>query len=130
MTIIDEDNESEKQEDVEEDEESENDEPPVKIRKIERKSGRRSTRKIFSSDDSDNEALVKNDSRKSSSRRSSARPSRKNSPEVEETRGRRSIRKSVVEETAAERRASKRSFDAFNTISLSTLIDEIIKHEI
>ena len=128
MTIIDGDNDSEKQEsEVDDDEESENDEPPVKIRKIERKSGRRSTKKVFESDDSDNEVLSKKDNRKSGSRRSSARPSRKNSPEVEE-RGRRSSRK-FVEETAAERRASKRSFDAFNTISLGTLIDEVIKHK-
>jgi bromodomain adjacent to zinc finger domain protein 1A len=126
----DEENDSEKQESEDDEEaESDDDEPPVKIRKIERKSGRRSTKKVFESDDSDNEVLSKKDNRKSGSRRSSVRPSRKNSPEVEDNlRGRRSSRK-FVEETAAERRASKRSFDAFNTISLGTLIDEVIKHK-
>lgn len=128
MKIIDEDIDSEKQDDEEEEAESSDDEPPVKIRKIERKRGR-PPKITVESDDSDNEALSKIDNRKSSSRRSSARPSRKNSPEVDENpRGRRSSRK-FIEETAAERRASKRSFDAFNTISLSTLIDEIIKHK-
>ncbi|CAG9809326.1 unnamed protein product [Chironomus riparius] len=125
----DEDIDSEKQDNDEDEEESDDNEPPVKIRKIERKSGRRSTKKVFESDDSDNEVLSKKDSRKSGSRKSSARPSRKNSPEVEDNlRGRRSSKK-FVEETAAERRASKRSFDAFNTISLGTLIDEVIKHK-
>lgn len=130
MTFIDENTDLEKDEDDEEASE-EDEEPPVKIRKIERTSGRKSTKKVFESDDSDDEALSKIDNRKSSnSRRSSARPSRKNSPEVEENvRGRRSSKKFTVEETAAERRASKRSFDAFNTISLSTLIDEVIKHK-
>ncbi|XP_070490285.1 bromodomain adjacent to zinc finger domain protein 1A isoform X2 [Chironomus tepperi] len=128
----DESNDSEKQEDEEEEEESEDDEPPVKIRKIERKRGRKPKQKVFESDDSDNEVLAKTDKRKSTSRRSSARPSRKNSPEVEGSprgRPRKSKNLATAEETAAERRASKRSLDNFNTISLSTLIDEVIKHK-
>lgn len=107
----------------------ESEEPPVKIRKIER--NRRSTKKVYDSDDQSDDD-IKNDSKKSS-RRSSARPSRKNSPEVSEepSRSRRSVNKRSLpaEETASERRASKRSLDSFNTISLSMLIDEIIKHK-
>lgn len=51
-----------------------------------------------------------------------------NSPEPEERSSRRSSRK-FAEESPAERRASKRSLDALNTISLSALIDEIIKNK-
>ena len=55
--------------------------------------------------------------------------SRKNSLEFEEPKTSRRSSKKFVEESPAERRASKRSLDAFNTISLSALIDEIIKHK-
>lgn len=70
-----------------------------------------------------------NDGTKRSSRRLSNRHSRRNSTEVEEQQKQRRSSRKFLEETAAERRASKRSLDAFNTISLSTLIDEIIKNK-
>lgn len=67
------------------------------------------------------------------SRRASRRvskPSRKNSLELEEeARPTRRSSKKFVEESPSDRRASKRSLDSFNTISLSTLVDEIIKHK-
>lgn len=115
----------------EQEEEEEEEEVPVKI------SNRRS-RQVISDDSDDDEnssgvdekARKLNDGSKRSSRRASNRQSRKNSPElnVSDKPGRRSSRK-FVEETSASRRASKRSLDSFNTVSLSTLIDEIIKSD-
>lgn len=66
---------------------------------------------------------------KRSNRRVSNR-SRQNSWEPEETsRPTRRSSKKFVEESPAERRASKRSLDAFNAISLSALIDDVIKQK-
>lgn len=106
----------------------------MKIRKIEKTSGRRSKRsheESAASDESDDEVLAKkhDDGSRRSSRRVS-KPSRKHSLELESSpRPTRRSSKKFVAETAAERRASKRSFDAFNAISLSTLIDDVIKQK-
>lgn len=122
--------------DVSEESESEA-EKPAKIEKVEKEkptttgalTGRRSKRadeKSDESDESEDEVLVK---KKISDRRSSAKLSRRNTPEsAENLRSSRRSSKKFVEESSAERRASKRSLDAFNAISLTTLIDEIIKH--
>jgi hypothetical protein len=75
------------------------------------------------SEDSDE---VDEKSRKSGRR--SNRQSRKNSPELNVSDRQKNSRKSV-NETATERRASKRSFDPLNTIGLGNLVDEIIKHD-
>ncbi|KAG5672185.1 hypothetical protein PVAND_002335 [Polypedilum vanderplanki] len=100
---------------------------PVKIRKIERTSGRRSTKRNYD-EESDEEVPAKKTHVDRSSRRLSNRNSRKNTPEVEERPSRRSSRK-FKEDTPVERRSSKRSLDSFDTYSLSILIDEIIKHK-
>lgn len=79
------------------------------------------------SEESDDEppAKKKDDGRRTSRRVS--KPSRKNSLELEEPRR---GSKKFVEESAADRRASKRSMDAFNTsMQLSALIDDVIKHK-
>jgi bromodomain adjacent to zinc finger domain protein 1A len=117
--------------DVSEESESEEKPQPVKIRKVEKEkpvSGRRSKRAQESEEsaDSDDEVLAKN---KKVNRRASNKQSRKNTPEPEENRSSRRSSKKFVEESPAERRASKRSLDAFNAISLSALIDEVIKHK-
>lgn len=117
--------------DVSEESEIEEKPQPVKIRKVEKeKPGRRSKRALESEEsaDSDDEVLLAK--KKKVNRRSSNKPSRKNTPEPEENSrsGRRSSKK-FMEESPAERRASKRSLDAFNAISLSALIDEVIKHK-
>ena len=121
--------------DGDESEESESEvEQPAKIRKVEKTSGRRSKRSHEESEESlesDNETLAKkhDDGGRRSSRRVS-KPSRKSSPEIEDSsRPVRRNSKKIIPESAAERRASKRSFDPFNTNSLSTLIDEVIKHK-
>lgn len=116
------------EDDVSEESESEEEPQPVKIRKVEKEkpAGRRSKRAYEDeSEDSDDEALAKN--RKASKRVS--KPSRKNTPEPDDSRPSRRSSKKFVEESPAERRASKRSLDAFNAISLSALIDEVIKHQ-
>lgn len=101
------------------------------MRKVEKASERRSKRALEESEeseDSDDETLAKKQD--DGGRRISLRvskPSRKNSPELEDSPRPRRSSKKFVPESAAERRASKRSFDAFNAISLSTLIDEVIK---
>lgn len=96
------------------------------MRKIEKTSGRRSKRSHEESEvseDSEDETLAKK------SKRRVSKPSRRNSPEPEESSRPRRSSKKIVAETAAERRASKRSFDAFNAISLSSLIDDVIKYK-
>lgn len=126
FTITDDDDESEKSESEEE--------PPVKIKKVE--TSRRSKRAYEESDeDSEDEVLTKkHDDGRRTSRRVS-KPSRKNSPELEEDDdedqkpSRRSTKKSLDAQSGTDRRASKRSFDPFNAISLSSLIDEIIKQK-
>lgn len=115
---------------VEEDDDDEEDEIPLKI------SNRRS-RKVIS-DDSDDDDDDDNDSssidekarKLNDGSKRSSRHSRRNSLElnISDKHERRSSRK-FVEESSASRRASKRSLDSFNTISLSTLIDEIIKND-
>lgn len=90
---------------------------------------KRRSKKVLESDDEEDEVVpvkkAKNDRRSSRS----ARNSRRNTPESDEYQrpSRRESKKSL--ETAAERRASRRSFDPFNTISLSNLIDEVIKNK-
>lgn len=91
-------------------------------------SRRRSKRAYEESDDSEVDEKTKKSNDRKSGRRSN-RQSRKNSPELNVSdRQKRNSRKSVPE-TTTDRRASKRSFDPFNTISLGNLIDEIIKHD-
>lgn len=109
-------------------------EQPAKIRKIEKPTVRASKRVYDESEESastdfDNSTKRQDDGSRRTSRRAS-KPSRKNSLELEEeTRPSRRSSKKYVEESPADRRASKRSLDGFNTISLSTLIDEIIKNK-
>lgn len=105
----------------------------MKVRKVEKTTGRRSKRALEESDeseDSDDFVPKKVENDKRSKRRASAKNSRRNSPETDDApiSGRRSSKK-FVEESSTERRASKRSLDSFNTISLSTLVDEVIKHK-
>lgn len=124
VSIADEDDDSEPSETEEE--------MPVKVRKVEVKPvGRRSKRPMFSdeSENSDNEVAAKkhDDGSHRASRRVSTK-SRKNSLEHEES-SRNSRRSSKKVESPSERRASKRSLDVFNAISLSTLVDEIIKNK-
>lgn len=112
------------------DESEEEEEEPIKI---EKPTGRRAKRVVEESEESEESsggeppAKKKADGRRASRRVS--KPSRKNSLELEEPRESRRGSKKFVEESAAERRASKRSMDAFNTISLSALIDDVIKHK-
>lgn len=93
------------------------------------KKNRKSKIRIIESDDeesSEPETKFKknNDGSRRVSRRSSIRNSRKNTPEP--VSNRRSIKK---EEKTDRRSKSKRSLDNnFNMINLTTLIDEIIKH--
>lgn len=125
------------EETVDEEEEVEEEQEVDEEEEIPIKTSNRRSRKVISDDSddedgnsSDGKARKLNDGSKRSSRRASNRQSRKNSPElnVSDKHGRRSSRK-FVEETSASRRASKRSLDSFNTVSLSTLIDEIIKND-
>lgn len=113
------------EDDVNEESESGEEQKAVKIRKVEKPTGRRSKRAQEESEDSEEEVLVKK-----TNRRSSNKPSRKNTPELEEESrpSRRSLKKPAEESPSDRRRASKRSLDAFNASSLSTLIDEIIRH--
>lgn len=99
---------------------------------MEKNSSRRSKR-IYEESDNDDDSIVEekarklNDGGRRSSRRASNRQSsRRNS--LEDEKQRRSSRK-FIEETSSSRRASKRSLDSFNAISLSTLIDDIIRHD-
>jgi bromodomain adjacent to zinc finger domain protein 1A len=112
--------------DASEESESEEEEKPLKIRKVEKeKPGRKSKRSIIDSEESEDEVLAKR-----VNRRASNRQSRKNSPEPEEaSRPNRRSSKKFIEESPSERRASKRSMDAFNASSLSILIDDIIKNQ-
>lgn len=109
-------------------------EQPIKVRKIQKPVGRPSKRVYEESEASEEEsdetyARKLDESSRRPSRRMSSKHSLKNSPEPEETRPSRRSSKKFVEESSADRRASKRSLDIFNTISLSTLIDEIIRHK-
>lgn len=100
------------------------------MRNIEKAPARRLKRaleKSEESEDSDDFVPKKVEDDKRSKRIASAKNSRRNSPETDDAPRRKS--KKFVEETSTERRASKRSLDSFNTISLSTLVDEVIKHK-
>lgn len=107
----------------------------MKIRKVEKPTGRRSKRaheESEESEDSEQELTAKknDDAGRRSGRRSSNKHSRKNSPEPEENpRSARRSSKKFVEELTADRRASKRSLDVFNVVSLSSLIDEVMKQK-
>lgn len=95
------------------------------MRKVEKPSGRRSKKayeESEASEESDDQSVKKNDDGRRSGRRTTTR---KSSPEPKESLKKRRSSKKFGEE----RRASKRSMDVFNTVSLSTLIDEVIKHK-
>lgn len=100
----------------------------MKIRKVEKSTSRRSKQASEDSEVSESEAYTKRDD---GSRRASRRvsmKSRKSSEHDESPRhSRRSSKK--MKESPSERRASKRSLDLFNAISLSLLVDEIIKNK-
>lgn len=106
----------------------------MKIRKVEKPAVRRSKRaheENEESEESEHETIAtKNDSSRRSGRRSSNKHSRKNSPDqYDNPRPARRSSKKFVEESPADRRASKRSLDSFNAVSLSSLVDEVIKHK-
>lgn len=121
MIGTDEEDESERSESEEE--------PPVKMKKVE--TSRRS-KKTYEESEGDSEATEPT-AKKSIDRKSGrrvSRPSRLSTPEPEEEKpARRSTKKSMEPPSNTDRRASKRSFDPFNANSLSSLIDDIIKHK-
>lgn len=102
----------------------------TKNEKVNDKRLKRALSENEASDDSDDFTPKKIKEDKLSKRRVSAKNSRRNSPEIDNAAvSRRRSSKKFIEETSTERRASKRSLDSFNTISLSTLVDEVIKHK-
>lgn len=128
VIIADEDDESERSDSE--------DEQPVKVRKVEKPASRRSSKRAYEeseeSESSEEETIEKkhDDSDRRSGRRASNKHSRKNSLEAEDNpRPARRSSKKFIEESAADRRASKRSLDAFNAVSLSALVDDVIKQK-
>jgi bromodomain adjacent to zinc finger domain protein 1A len=97
---------------VEEQNEYNDSEVKIFVSEKQKTNSRRSKRTYEESEDSSDEMPVKKFASEHGSRRLSNRISRRSSLE-----------------TPAERRASKRSMDIFDTISLATLIDDIIKHK-
>lgn len=109
----------------------------MKVKKIEKPTGRRSKRAHEESEESENseqEPMLKkksfDDSGRRSGRRASNKHSRKNSPELDDNpRPPRRSSKKFEDSPSSDRRASKRSLDAFNAVSLSSLVDDVIKQK-